>query len=405
MTNTAVTEGPQALDASVLYLPGRSVELIGQGRFGIVVDVDPTPVIPKYTVQWSNGDFNDMTADVLRAVNPDRPALAYDEFVVAALGEKLAERAGAESLAGFHNGWNNGRVAYTEAARDILRDIDRRAFALKHQRCHFTYVETPVRDGAAIAPLAGDVWVDTSLRSDVHDDGVHWHARLDGTGQVELYEPNGPGLIPAAAVAQIRGGFKLLTRPGAEVAEQPAPPFEPSITWKRKSRGERWRDGDRLVECLFFGDGPDAHGHCAVHHPVRAETAIHYATDEQRASGEAIARAPIAAPGKPAEQPRVLTDVEQQQVDVDGLVDVVRAVLIDEAQQQAANAEGGADWPGMGAQKLRAAVDAECARTGRGYSLDLYWRAIAHGIRQGRVRLHSGPRYSPAPDHMIGRQS
>jgi hypothetical protein len=58
----------------------------------------------------------------------------------------------------------------------------------------------------------GDVWVDTALRSDIHDDGVHWHVRLNAAGEVELYEPNGPGLVPAADARRIRGGMKLLRR-------------------------------------------------------------------------------------------------------------------------------------------------------------------------------------------------
>ncbi len=67
-----------------------------------------------------------------------------------------------------------------------------------------------IKEAPAIEPKDGDVWVDTALRSDIHNDGVHWHARLDGRGRVELFEPGGPGLIPAADVSKMRGGMKLL---------------------------------------------------------------------------------------------------------------------------------------------------------------------------------------------------
>ncbi len=58
----------------------------------------------------------------------------------------------------------------------------------------------------------GDVWVDTALRSDIHDDGVHWHVRADVTGKPELFEPNGPGLVPASDLHLFQGGMRLLSR-------------------------------------------------------------------------------------------------------------------------------------------------------------------------------------------------
>lgn len=66
----------------------------------------------------------------------------------------------------------------------------------------------------------GDVWIDTALRGYVHTDGVHWHVRLDGAGEVELYEPNGPGLVPAADIRRIRGGMRLLSRAVPEMSSE-----------------------------------------------------------------------------------------------------------------------------------------------------------------------------------------
>jgi hypothetical protein len=64
----------------------------------------------------------------------------------------------------------------------------------------------------------GDVWVDTALRSDVHDDGVHWHVRADGNGEPELFEPNGPGLVPASELHLIQGGMRLISRTDEETS-------------------------------------------------------------------------------------------------------------------------------------------------------------------------------------------
>lgn len=51
----------------------------------------------------------------------------------------------------------------------------------------------------------GDVWRDVTLR-------VTWHAREDTHGGVELYEPNGPGRVPAHMLSHNRGGWLLLGR-------------------------------------------------------------------------------------------------------------------------------------------------------------------------------------------------
>ncbi|MGX6605616.1 hypothetical protein ACWKSP_26310 [Micromonosporaceae bacterium Da 78-11] len=57
----------------------------------------------------------------------------------------------------------------------------------------------------------GDIWVDTSLRG-AHEDGVHWHVRSDANGDPELFEPNGPGLVPASELHLIQGGMRLISR-------------------------------------------------------------------------------------------------------------------------------------------------------------------------------------------------
>jgi hypothetical protein len=59
----------------------------------------------------------------------------------------------------------------------------------------------------------GDEWVDTGLRSDIHDDGVRWHVRADVNGDPELFEPDGPGLVPAGDLHKFRGGMHLISRP------------------------------------------------------------------------------------------------------------------------------------------------------------------------------------------------
>lgn len=59
----------------------------------------------------------------------------------------------------------------------------------------------------AIDPQDGDVWHDVCPS---FTGGQLWHARLDGRGQVELFEPGGPGLIPACDVGKMRGGMTLV---------------------------------------------------------------------------------------------------------------------------------------------------------------------------------------------------
>jgi hypothetical protein len=61
----------------------------------------------------------------------------------------------------------------------------------------------------AITPQPGDVWHDTMPS---FTGGTYWHARDNGKGGVELYEPNGPGLIPASEVSKMRGGMTLVSR-------------------------------------------------------------------------------------------------------------------------------------------------------------------------------------------------
>lgn len=141
MTNTTVTPAT-TIPATTLYLPGRTVEVVGYGyglQQAIVVEVDTAGT--SYTLRLDNGRFTTAEAQIIRPVYPDRAPLAHDEFIVSAMGEKLAERAG--RLPNFHNGHNDGRTAYIEAAREMLADVDRRAFAVKHSRCSFNFVESP----------------------------------------------------------------------------------------------------------------------------------------------------------------------------------------------------------------------------------------------------------------------
>lgn len=64
-----------------------------------------------------------------------------------------------------------------------------------------------------ITPQDGDIW---------HDEvpaitgGQDWHARFDGRGRVELFEPGGPGLIPADEVSKMHGGLTLVRNRPAE---------------------------------------------------------------------------------------------------------------------------------------------------------------------------------------------
>lgn len=74
-------------------------------------------------------------------------------------------------------------------------------------------IEQP--DGQPYDFRPGDMWLDSSLRGDVHPLGVRWLVRADSAGAPELYEPNnGPGHVPAAAARRIRGGMVLLERDG-----------------------------------------------------------------------------------------------------------------------------------------------------------------------------------------------
>lgn len=93
------------------------------------------------TVRWADAGFAERCATLeLTAVNPDRPTIARDELFAGTLGEILAERAGVAALAGFHRGHNDGRIAFTEAAREVLRRLDQRATQAKHTGCGYSYV-------------------------------------------------------------------------------------------------------------------------------------------------------------------------------------------------------------------------------------------------------------------------
>lgn len=191
------------------YLPGRSVTDAVRSATGVVTAVNADGT---YGIKWDGGILEPHAeADTFVPVHPDLPALAHIEMYASALGEELARLAGPDTLAAFNDGWNNGRVAYTETARDLLRRLDQRALKAKHARCLYTYVVDPA--------------------------GV-----------------------------------------------------------RREDRAE-FRDGDRLVTCTFFGDGPGS-AVCGPHRPeIAGRSSIFYAHEDKYASGEAVALSPFETAG------------------------------------------------------------------------------------------------------------
>jgi hypothetical protein len=67
----------------------------------------------------------------------------------------------------------------------------------------------PISEINTFDPQAGDVWHDVVPS---FTGGQHWHARTDAAGEVELFELNGPGLVPAHAVGKMQGGLTLVSR-------------------------------------------------------------------------------------------------------------------------------------------------------------------------------------------------
>ena len=63
-------------------------------------------------------------------------------------------------------------------------------------------------------PEHGDIWLVDALG------GTIWHARRTTGGGVELFEPNGPGQIPAGDVGQLRGGMTLVFRASDDTGTQ-----------------------------------------------------------------------------------------------------------------------------------------------------------------------------------------
>lgn len=330
MTNTTVTPAPALLPATTMYLPGRTVEVVGYGyglQRAIVVDVDTAGT--SYTLRLDNGRFTTAEAQIMRAVHPDRAPLAHDQFIVSAFGEQLAARAGEKALAGFHNGHNDGRIAYTEAARGMLAEIDRRAFAVKHSRCSFTFVEAP-----------------------------------DGTQHTD-----------------------------------------PTL----------YNDGDHLVECDFYVDGPGT-PYCGFHRVLVesgvARSSIFHAgigAGEQlaaRARGEVVSRPPIVAPsravgelaaaaaapaGEVVEVPRVMTEVEARELAVDLVVDAIVAVLLYHAGEYRKDDRPVEPMPGPA---MRQAVEALLAERGTPLDPSLWWDAQARAVRRNMIRLHQGPAFT-----------
>jgi hypothetical protein len=70
----------------------------------------------------------------------------------------------------------------------------------------------------------GDVWHD---EYPTFTGGTNWHARADEDGNVELFEPGGPGLIPASQVCKMRGGMTLVSRVTAPEGDPRAELFNP----------------------------------------------------------------------------------------------------------------------------------------------------------------------------------
>lgn len=323
MTNTTVTPAT-TLPASTLFLPGRTVEVAGYAyglQQAIVVDVDAAGAV--YSLRLDNGRFVTTAAvQDIRPVHPDRAPLAHDQFIVSALGEMLAARAGEKALAGFHNGHNDGRIAYTESARGMLADIDRRAFGVKHSRCTFTFVEAP--DGAQ------------------HTD--------------------------------------------------------PTI----------YNEGDRLVECDFYVDGPGTF-YCGFHRVLVesgvARSSVFHAgigAGEQqaaRARGEVVSRPPIVTPaaaaaapaGEVVEVPRVLTEVEARELAVDLVVDAIVAALLYHAGALRELDQPVEPMPGPA---MRQAVEALLAERGTPLDGSLWWDAQAKAVRRNMIRLHQGPAFT-----------
>lgn len=182
------------------FLPGRTVT-DGMSR-GVIVQVVDGDFC---TVQWSPGFTEQCPPADLAAVNPDRPSLSGDELFAATLGEELARRAGAEALAGFHRGHNDGRVGYTEAARMVLARIDGRALTAKHSGCAYTYVVDPQgqrranREGWA----DGDRLITCTFFVDGPDSlycGPHTNAEPGS-----IYMPTPPGMPIPGGLSVIEG--------------------------------------------------------------------------------------------------------------------------------------------------------------------------------------------------------
>jgi hypothetical protein len=134
--------------AGAKFLPGRSVLAYADafnGRWdpGVVTDVDMA-ADREYTVRLNrDGSEHRLPESCLHATTPDRPRLAVGDFYAVALGEILAERAGPDALAGFHDGYNNGHIGFKEEAREILARLDARARKAAQARCWYTYVVDP----------------------------------------------------------------------------------------------------------------------------------------------------------------------------------------------------------------------------------------------------------------------
>lgn len=187
-----------------LLLPGRTVEMLPPWPISVAVVIDATTGTdedgPQYAVRLLNGEQKIAGADQVRPVNPDRPTLAHDQLIAAALGEQLATRDG--RLADYQRGWNDGRSIYNDVARDMLRNVDQRVFAAKHARCAYTYLvdATDLRKANQSAYEDGDNVIACAFYPDGPDTiycAVH-HPLVQAGDRGSIYRLPGDGVAPTA---------------------------------------------------------------------------------------------------------------------------------------------------------------------------------------------------------------
>lgn len=176
-------------------LPGRLVEIRGTHATAIITDTRPST--HEYEITRDGLVLELIAASQVRPVVGDRPTLAHEDLFVEQLGEILAERAGPEALAGFHNGHNNGRTAFREAARDVMRRLDASAEQARTALCLYTYVVDP--DGNRRTDPTDYVEGDTLITCAWHRDGPGTldcavHRRMSDAGErSSIFYPSDDG--------------------------------------------------------------------------------------------------------------------------------------------------------------------------------------------------------------------